>query len=124
MPPFSAFGGQPPSPSAFMSPPGMTPQQFALLMAMQNRQQQNPMAGQGGAPQIPSPGGPQMPGAPNPMGGGGMPPQGAQIGSPPGMLSGGGGPNQMIQQLLQNPQLLRMLLGGMGGGAQGALPGQ
>lgn len=98
----SLFGGAPGNtnggssmPSAFMSPPNMTPQQFAMLLAMQSMPRQN---GQGAL----SPGGPQLPqpGA-NPGAAGAIPrlQQNFQ-----GLNNSGG---MSLQQLLQLAQIIR-----------------
>jgi hypothetical protein len=120
-PNMAGAGGLGGSPSAFTSP-GMNPQILALLMAMGQRQQQQPGSVPGAT--VPMMGGPMMPGAPGSLGGGmvrppilgaaPMPP--GTAGAPPS-VGAGMQANPMLQQLLANPQLLKQLLGGMGGGS-------
>lgn len=112
---FGGPGGAAGSPSAFMSPPGMTPQQWAMLLAMQNQQNgQGASAAANGAPQLPNP-------ALAMRGAGGMPPPGAGMGV--------GGPNQNVLDQLRQILQMRALLGGMGasgmspmGASQAATP--
>src|SRR6185437_12988188 len=108
----SLFGAQK-SPSAFMSPPGMTPQQFAMMLAMQNQgTNQGPMQQGVGAPALPQPG--------TPAGTGQMPPPPNQ--NMQNMLPGAGAnPSALMQQLMQlDPARLKALLSQYGVPAGGA----
>lgn len=100
---------------------GMNPQLMQLLMAMQNRAQQGGQPGMG-APQLP--GAPQAMGAPS----AGMMPHIPPVPQPPGIMqqmqqaqgatpSPQRNPQALMAMLAQmNPQLLRQLLQGSGGG--------
>lgn len=100
---------------------GMNPQLMQLLMAMQNRAQQGGQPGMG-APQLP--GAPQAMGAPS----AGMMPHIPPVPQQPGMMqqmqqaqgatpSPQQNPQALMAMLAQmNPQLLRQLLQGSGGG--------